>query len=115
METLDLKTALDRSAARLAAELPVAHITTARWLGSILDEGRIQPRLCTVFNRELLYFSYGGVFYRSLKSQTQNATELPIAMVFSPKVLDVAFQLFPFDSGAMAAKLFGEDWWDKMH
>jgi hypothetical protein len=35
-------------------------------------------------------------------------------MLFSPAVLDVASQLFPFDSGAMAAKLFGGEWWHAM-
>ena len=90
------------TAADLPGELPVAHLTTAKWLRSILDAGKLIPRSCRVFHRDLIYFSYGGVFYRTSKMQSENAAELPVAMVFSPEVLDVCTRLFPFDSGAMA-------------
>jgi hypothetical protein len=102
------------TAADLPAELPVAHLTTARWLTSILEAGELVPRSCRVFHRDLVYFSYGGVFYRTSKMQSENAAELPVAMVFSPEVLDVCTRLFPFDSGAMADKLFGEAWYTAM-
>jgi hypothetical protein len=42
--------------------------------------------------------------------QTENTSELPVAMVFRPQVLDICSRLFPFDSGAMAQRLFGEKW-----
>lgn len=94
----------------LPPELPLAHLTAARWLMSILDAGRLLPRSCKVFNEDLIYFSYGGVFYRTSKLQTENTSELPVAMVFRPQVLDLCGRLFPFDSGAMAGHLFGTKW-----
>jgi hypothetical protein len=100
--------------AALPAELPIAHLTTARWLKKILDAGSLLPRSCKVFGQDLLYFSYGGVFYRSSKMQTENVAELPVGMVFTPQVLDACMRIFPFDSGAMAAKSFGDRWYTAM-
>jgi hypothetical protein len=95
-------------------ELPIAHLTAARWLMGVLNAGALLPRSCKVFNKLLLYFSYGGVFYRTSKMQTENVSELPVAMVFTPQVLDECVELFPFDSGAMANKLFGDAWYAAM-
>jgi len=98
----------------LPQELPLAHLTAARYLRDILGAGELRPRLCKVFKSKLLYFSYGGVFYRTSKIQTQNVAELPVAMVFTPEVMDACFKLFPFDSGAMAQKLYGDKWYADM-
>jgi len=102
------------SGAPLPTELPLAHLTAARWLQSIVDAGYLRPHMCKIFSQELLYFSYGGVFYRTSKLQTEKVTELPVAMVFEPPVMDLCSTLFPFDSGAMAQKLFGAYWHEQM-
>lgn len=99
----------------LPMSLPLAHLTAWRWLEAILDIGELQPRRCTVFNRNLLYMSYGGVLYRTGKFQTQRVTELPVALVLSPKVLETASCFYPFDSGAMASGRFGTDWTAALH
>jgi hypothetical protein len=110
----ELKLALDGQSvsAALPAELPVTHLTVARWLESILNTGTLQPYVCKVFHEELIYFSYGGIFYRTSKQQSENASELPIGIVLSPEAMDACSQLFPFDSGAMAGRVFGNDWAD---
>jgi hypothetical protein len=94
--------------------LPLAHLTAWRWLEPILESGHLFPRECKVFSKKLLYFSYGGVFYRTSKLQTQASDELPVAMVFSPKILKYVSHFFPFDSGAMAESRFGEPWTTEM-
>lgn len=108
----DLETALAKESlpSKLPYALPLAHLTASRWLDAILGKGRLEPRPCKVFAKKLLYFSYGGVFYRTSSLQTEAATELPVAFVFSPAVMDVVSRLFPFDSGAMHAGRFGRDW-----
>jgi hypothetical protein len=90
----------ERPADALPAGLPLAHVTAQRWLEKILDAGELQPRSCTVFEKDLLYFSYGGLFYRK-RLQTEMTTELPIGLVFSPSILKSITSLFPFDTGAM--------------
>ncbi len=87
---------------QLPPQLPIAHLTASRWFSEILDVGELRPRPCSVFGRNLLYLSYGGLFYRPKRVSTQRATELPIGLVFSPVVLEAITSLFPFDTGAMA-------------
>lgn len=99
--------------ALLPAPLPLAHMTVWRWLDHILHAGQLEPRHCKVFDREWLYFSYGGLFYRTADCQTQQASELPVGFVFSPNVIRAVSEFFPFDSGAMANGVFGS-WRDRM-
>lgn len=108
----ELETALAKESLppNLPYALPLAHLTASRWLDAILGNGRLEPRPCKVFAKKLLYFSYGGVFYRTSSLQTEAATELPVAFVFSPSVMNVVSRLFPFDSGAMHAGRFGHEW-----
>jgi len=98
----------------LPPALPLAHLTAARFFAPLLVDGALKPRQCKVFHRDLLYFSYGGVFYRPRQIQTQNAVELPVAFVFSPRVLESVTRLFPFDSGAMGSGAFGDEWTARM-
>ena len=116
MSPSELETALGKPTpgTSLPPELPLAHLTAARWLEGILDAKELRPRDCKVFQSKLLYFSYGGVFYRISKLQTENVTELPVALVFTPTVMDICSKLFPFDSGAMAQKLYGDSWYSAM-
>jgi len=107
---LEIALTVESTPTELPVALPLAHLTACRWLGSILKIGRLEPRPCKVFAKNLLYFSYGGVFYRTSKLQTEQTTELPVALVLSPTVMKLISQLFPFDSGAVAAKRFGPDW-----
>jgi hypothetical protein len=112
MSKSDLEKALGDPAISgdLPIELPLAHLTAWRWLSSILDVGSIEPRQCKVFGKNLLYLSYGAVHYRTMKVQTESATELPVAIILSPEVLQVADCFYPFDSGAVSADKFGRKW-----
>ncbi|HEX6098458.1 MAG TPA: hypothetical protein VF432_19230 [Thermoanaerobaculia bacterium] len=98
---------------RLPPPLPLAHLTVARWLTNILRIGEIQPRPCAVLRRDLLYLSYGGLFYRPTRISTQQVTELPIGLVFSPEALRLISSVFPFDTGAMATHASFAAWKDK--
>src|SRR5260370_39913928 len=61
---LELALAKESTPRELPMGLPLAHLTARRWLQSILKVGQLEPRPCTVLAKKLLYFSYGGVFYR---------------------------------------------------
>jgi pimeloyl-ACP methyl ester carboxylesterase len=45
--------------------LPIAHTSKARHFDSIVRDGVIKPTHCTVFDRDVAYFFYGGLFYHS--------------------------------------------------
>ena len=111
---LELALIKEPAPTELPVGLPLAHLTVSRWLSDILTIGQLQPRPCKVFSRNLLYFSYGGVFYRTSKLQTEQVCELPVAFVLSPAVMNMITRLFPFDSGAAATDQFGPDWAKKL-
>ncbi len=58
--------------------------------------------------------SYGGLFYRPDRLQTQRASDLPVGLVFSPAALQKVTSVFPFDSGAMAGRSELAKWRAKM-
>jgi hypothetical protein len=81
--TTELEIALAREStpAQLPIGLPLAHLTARRWLQAILNVGQLEPRPCKVLSKTVLYFSYGGVFYRTSTLQTERTSELPVALV----------------------------------
>jgi hypothetical protein len=91
-------------------ELPLAHLTIARHLQTIIASLGLVPSYCAVFDRAYLYFSYGAPYYRPANRQTQDALELPISFVFSPELLSTIERAYPFDTGAVAGGLCGDDW-----
>lgn len=106
MKNLDL-TLRSLSDDRWPMALPPSHVSIARWFTDIVDQGELAPRMCSVFNQALIYFFYGGVFYRTGDKPTRNAAELPIAFLFDPGVLKSFFRYYPFDTGALASGRYG--------
>lgn len=117
MTASTLRTALKNESplGKLPPPLPICHVSAARYLFTILDAGALQPRPCKVFLRDLLYMSYGGLFYRPHKIQTQRIAELPVGLVFSPATLASVTSVIPFDSGAMANNSHFGPWRARMH
>jgi hypothetical protein len=90
--------------------LPVSHLTSARSFETIIDSGKLEARLCKVFNQKLLYFSYGGIFHRYGSRPTNNAAEYPIAILFSPRLLSKIKFFYPYDTGAASENKYGDRW-----
>lgn len=112
--TLQSALRLTRVTAPLPPALPIAHLTVARWLRTILANGELRPQHCTVFGKDLLYFSYGGLFYRPKRLNTQHPGEWPVGMVFAPGALHAMRTLYPFDTGAMADNQYFKEWKRKL-
>lgn len=101
---------LDIPTSTLPHLLPIAHSSIAKNFSTIVNNGELKPMPCNVFSQDLLYFFYGGVFYRSKTGTTKDKLQMPIAFVFSPKILEKVLCLFPFDTGAVAKNHFGKNW-----
>lgn len=86
--------------------LPIAHLTSSRSFEKILEGSAFQPQFCNVFQCDLLYFSYGGIFHRYGEQPTQETTKLPVAFVFKPTLLRNIDYLFPYDTGAANKNLY---------
>lgn len=105
----NLERALGECGPQRLPKLMVSHVTFVRHLESILDADApvLRPRQSENFDTEVLYLSYGTPHYRPEYAQTQDALELPIAILLNPSILDTAWRFYPFDTGAMIAGRFG--------
>ena len=93
--------------------LPTTHLTRAEWFEIIIQQGQLSPLDDRHFNEKVLYFFYGGVFYRPPSRFTSDQLHFPVAFVFDPSVLSSFARYYPFDTGAMFNGFFG-DWSNKM-
>jgi hypothetical protein len=87
--------------------LPIVHVSVAKWFNSIAGIGLLEPRHCPVFSEDLIYLFYGGAFYRSFAGLTKDASKLPIAFLFEPRVLSKISRFYPFDTGALVGGRLG--------
>lgn len=98
----------------LPRSLPVTHLSIARCFDTIVAHGGLAPTMCKIFHEKLVYLFYGGAFYRPANHPTENAAELPVAFVFSPRVLPQVRRYFPFDTGAVASGKVGKRWQNRL-
>lgn len=97
--------------------LPIAHLTSGRSFMDIIDAQKLQPQYRREFGCNLLYFSYGGVFHRLNSSRNQDdqeTTQLPVAFLFKPDLLNQIEYFFPYDTGAAVHNIFPSPWSDKL-
>jgi len=87
--------------------LPLTHLTKAKWFSTIITRTELEPQPDTFFEEQLLYFFYGGVFYRPAAMNMRTQIELPVAFVFAPSILSSFARYYPFDSGGMINGKFG--------
>jgi hypothetical protein len=93
--------------------LPAAHLTKAKAFNEIVKARRIEPQPDSHFNEKLIYFFYGGIFYRPASVNLAEEMELPVAFVFKPTALNSFARYYPFDTGAIFNGFF-TDWRAKM-
>jgi hypothetical protein len=90
--------------------LDLVHITSVGWGRRIVSAAKIEPRRCEVFSRDLVYAFMARPAYRfrdgDLKSD--QISRFPFVFVISPGQLEVPFHVYPFDTGAAAAGLYGD-------
>ncbi|WP_274024571.1 hypothetical protein [Vibrio parahaemolyticus] len=97
---------LDSCTDQLPQYLPIVHVTTKRKLASILKNGRIDlgPK-CKVINQRVLFFNYGGAYYRI--NDDMGPREQPVALMYKASILNEADKFVPYDTGAVNKNLYG--------
>jgi hypothetical protein len=101
-----LRNFLSRNQITKSNPLPLVHTTESYFLKKILRSGEIDARPCNVFTGETLsYFFVGRAAYKKEMHQEAEYWELPACIVRSFTTKD-AKRIFPFDSGAFAAKRY---------
>jgi hypothetical protein len=91
--------------------LPLVHTTDVYRFSNVLDDGRLEPRECPVFDKEpLLYFFYGRPSYRANSKEAATALDhyLPVCLLFRSSVVNPIKRIFPFDSGGFHDELYAD-------
>jgi hypothetical protein len=88
--------------------LPVTHVTDAYIVQKLTQSNSLLPSNCPVFDEPLLYFFYGRPSYRanSNSSNTSSTFMAPVCLIFNNSLLEHAYRIYPFDTGAYQAGLF---------
>lgn len=90
--------------------LPLAHITSWSSFVQVARAGRLIAQSCPVFKEEILYLSYGSVAYKPSKKAYSWADDAPVLMIFAPSIMRRVSRFFPFDTGAIAAGRFEDNY-----
>ncbi|MCH4893802.1 hypothetical protein GO308_11830 [Sphingomonas sp. SFZ2018-12] len=98
---------VDNATPGCSSALPLAHVTKGIIAHDIMATGRIEPNDCQVFKSPLAYFFYGRPAYRfSAGSSIKLEASCPFCFLFDGKLLARAKRIFPFDTGAFAARMY---------
>lgn len=86
------------------ALLPILHTCSAKDLINILDEGKLSPAPCDVFEgKDYLYLYYGIPAYRlNFYKATGNPAAFPVCFIIDYEKTPDLNRLFPFDTGAFS-------------
>lgn len=83
--------------------LPLVHVTPLSRYRQIMVSGRLVPQPCPVMKREIIYCSYGDLVYRPSRKDTNWDLDPPVALLFSPLLLQNRYGFAPMDTGAIAS------------
>lgn len=89
--------------------MDLVHITSVGWARRIISGGKIEVRRCEVFAKELVYafFARPAYRFRDGDAKSHQISRFPFAFVFSPTNLPAPYHVYPFDTGAFAAGVYG--------
>jgi hypothetical protein len=87
--------------------MPITHITGGVSAEDIVQGGEVSLEECDIFKADLAYFFYGRPAYR-IRDGSVVKTEVacPYCFVFTPEVVHLAREIYPFDTGAFAGRMY---------
>jgi hypothetical protein len=88
--------------------LPYTHTTTTLIFEDILSSGKIKPKFCDVFSKDLIYLYYGRGDYKvkDFPGYFSATHAKPVTVVINPTAAPADCELSPFDTGAFLKGLF---------
>lgn len=89
--------------------LDLVHVTSVGWGRRIVAAAKIETRHCPVFDRKLVYAFVARPAYRFQdgNSKHHQMNRFPFVFVISPKALPAPYHVYPFDTGACVARIYG--------
>lgn len=89
--------------------LPFFHSCDAFFLRPILEEKRLSPTDCHVFNEKILYLFYGRPAYKCIGRPSCGLDSfLPISFILKSEPIQNIIRIAPFDTGAYKKDLYKE-------
>ena len=97
--------------------LPLFHLTDGHTFRQILGSDTLEPRPCSVYGEDLLYFFYGRPSYRvnSDVGAAKLLSCLPVCFILAGDDVEDCRRMMPFDSGAFSAGLFSPAVFARIH
>ncbi|HEY4343905.1 MAG TPA: hypothetical protein VGN05_06150 [Parvibaculum sp.] len=96
--------------------LPLTHVTKGVTAQDIIRDGRITPSECPVFEEPLTYFFYGRPAYRVSESGAVKVeAACPYCFIFDEALISKAKNIYAFDTGAFANRLYKHMLADEMN
>lgn len=87
--------------------LPLFHSCDAYWARAIINEKKIKPLFCKVFNEELAYLFYGRPAYKNSNRESSKINSLfPITFIIKSNSICDIKRIAPFDTGAFSNNLY---------
>lgn len=87
--------------------LPLTHITNGIRARRIIEDGTIAPTECGVLELPLSYFFYGRPAYRLMGgSSVKLESSCPFCFIFDGEMIKRAREIFAFDTGAFATRMY---------
>lgn len=85
------------------AALPVFHTVKGTIFQKVLNSGKLEPRMCKVMKKPLLYLFWGIPAYRSGRAENQNKklSSAPICVLIERNAVSSPFEAYPFDTGCL--------------
>lgn len=85
--------------------LPLLHTCDAFGFRNMLQDLKLIPQECDVFNSKLLYTYYGVPSYRiNFNNATVNTAYYPVCLILDSTKINQFHKMYPFDSGAFIKK-----------
>lgn len=88
---------------------PLVHVTSVGWGRRIVDQGKMEAKHCSVFSKDLVYAFLARPAYRFRDGDSKSAqmSRFPFVVVLSPAALETPYHVYPFDTGAYMAGVYG--------
>jgi hypothetical protein len=87
--------------------LPLTHVTSCITARKIIRDGFVKPIRCDVIGDTVAFFFYGRPAFRVNNDEVVKLESAsPFCFVFSPKLIEKAKDIYAFDTGAFAKRLY---------
>jgi hypothetical protein len=96
--------------------MPLTHVTKSLLAEDIIRSKRLEPKISPPFEEPMAYFFYGRPAYRTTdEGAIKLEAACPFCFIFDPSLIKKASDIYAFDTGAFASRLYKHALTDEMN